>query len=80
MTIKKLALGLAAAAALVGCEDKKPAPQAPPPTAAAPAPSAAPAPAGEAAKKEEIEAPDTHGMPGMSELFKDKDKKEPEKK
>ena len=28
------------------------------------------------AKKEETHAPDTHGMPGMSELFKSDDKKD----
>jgi hypothetical protein len=49
------------------------------PAAQAPAQSAAPAgpatPAGEAKKEAKQETPDTHGMPGMSELFKDDAKK-----
>jgi ribosomal protein L12E/L44/L45/RPP1/RPP2 len=51
----------------------------PKPAAAAPAPSAAPAtpaPAAEARKEEKSDpTPEVHGMPGMSELFKDDKKK-----
>jgi hypothetical protein len=45
------------------------------PAAQAPAPAASGAPTAEAKKEEKHDTPDTHGMPGMSELFKDDPKK-----
>jgi hypothetical protein len=83
MKIDRIAVALLAAAALAGCGKKAEAPRPPPAAAQAPAPApAAPAAGGteQAAakpgeKKEEApEVPDTHGMPGMSELFGDKKK------
>ena len=77
MNVAKLALTVLVAAALAAC-GKKPAEPQRPATAAAPAPEA-PKDGGQA--EEHAEAPDTHGMPGMADLFKDKDeKKAPEKK
>ncbi len=75
MNVAKLALTVLVATALAAC-GKKPAeparPAAAPATAAAPAPEA-PKDGGKA--EEHTEAPDTHGMPGMADLFKDKDEK-----
>ncbi len=77
---------LIAALALTACGDSAP-PKTTVPAAAAPvapaagAPGAAPASAGsasapvEAKKEEKHDAPDTHGMPGMADLFKGDDKK-----
>ena len=76
MNVAKLALTVLVAAALAAC-GKKPAEPQKPATAAAPA-QEAPKDGGKA--EEHTEAPDTHGMPGMADLFKGKDEKEPEKK
>jgi len=57
-------------------EPPKPAVAAPAPAAAPSAAPAAPAPAAEARKEEKSDpTPEVHGMPGMSELFKDDKKK-----
>lgn len=66
---------------LTACEQKKAAPAAAQPaTAEAKAADAKPGEAKAEEKKEEkkeeqAEAPDTHGMPGMGDLFKGKDGK-----
>ena len=60
---------------LAACgQESTPAKPAAAPATSAPAPAAS-APA-EPAKKEVTHAPETHGMPGMSELFKADDKGE----
>lgn len=63
---------------LAACGQDATPPAKPAATPAAGAPAAAPeasAPA-EAPKKEVTQAPETHGMPGMSELFKAEEKGE----
>jgi len=71
------AASVAFVAAFVAACGQEPAPAAPTApsttTSTAPAPSA---PAAEAKKDEGAHAPETHGMPGMSELFKSDGKDE----
>jgi hypothetical protein len=64
---------LAACAVLAACGPGE-APKATPAKATTGAPAAV-----EAKKEEKRETPDTHGMPGMSELFKGDDKKDEKK-
>jgi len=71
MSFLRLALTIAALSlALAACGQSNDQSKATSSTPSAPATTAAPE-----AKKEVHEAPDTHGMPGMSELFKGKDEK-----
>ena len=74
------AASVAFVAAFVAACGQEPAPAAPTaPTAPPTTPSTAPAPsapAAEAKKDEGAHAPETHGMPGMSELFKSDGKDE----
>ena len=74
------AASVAFVAAFVAACGQEPAPAAPTaPTAPSTTPSTAPAPsapAAEAKKDEGAHAPETHGMPGMSELFKSDGKDE----
>jgi len=61
---------------LAACGGSEP-PAAPKPASAAPAPAATPE-SGKAEAKAEV--PDTHGMPGMADLFKSDEEKKAEKK
>lgn len=73
-TLVLFAAALALAACGQNADPSKPA--AGPAVAPAAAPGTAPAPAAEAKKEEKHDStPEVHGMPGMSELFKDDKKK-----
>lgn len=77
MKMNRVAMILLAGVVLAACSrSEAPAPAA----AAAPAGATASAVKAEAKKEEKHEAPDIHGMPGMSELFKGDDKKPEGKK
>ena len=76
MNARHLMIAVATAALASGCGQEQPAPAKPAAPAATSAP-AQPAAAPEAKKKEEgAQVPETHGMPGMAELFKGEEKGE----